>query len=169
MSDQSKSLNLDRELKNKVQAVKPNFDLGSEDGLPLPRVVAVFVLVIGLGLISGYLLARRRSGELAGGEVVFQAAIPETGVTSGQVFGSPDEETFKDKAGGLLEKNEAEEQEGTHRLIRDPDNPSQNANLISSVVDLDKLVGREVEVWGETFYSEKVGWLMDVGRVKVKK
>jgi hypothetical protein len=143
-------------------------DLGPEEGIPLPRLLAGLLFAVGLGLASGFILANVRSGEAGGGGANLQAAIPESGVKKGQVFGLPDKETFRDKAVGVLEVNEDGPQaEGTHKLIRDPDNPSQNAYLISSVVDLDKLVGRKVEVFGETLYSEKVGWLMDVGRVKV--
>ena len=39
--------------------------------------------------------------------------------------------------------------------------------LTSSVTDLTEFEGMEIEVWGETFQGQNVGWLMDVGRVKV--
>jgi hypothetical protein len=35
------------------------------------------------------------------------------------------------------------------------------------LVDLDRFVNHKVTVWGETFAAQKVGWLMDVGAVKV--
>jgi len=145
---------------------------GEEGEHPLPKVVAAVILAVGTGAILGYTLSsgggatgsRRGSSD----NKPVQEQIPESGINVGEVFGSADETTFRDDAKGRLEKNE-ESAVGTHRLIRDPNNPTQDAYLISSVVDLNKLVGREVQVWGETVHSEEVGWLMDVGRVKVLK
>jgi len=34
-------------------------------------------------------------------------------------------------------------------------------------VDLSQLIGRKVQVWGETFATQKAGWFMDVVKVKV--
>lgn len=153
------------ETEGEDEATSKEFDPGGEveAGLPLPRVLAAAALAVGLGIIGGYLLAQRSPGAKIS---KISPQIPESGVQIGQVFGSPDEETFKDKAVGVVEKSLGTS-EGTHKLVRDPDNPSQTAYLVSSVVDLDKVLGRKVEVGGETVYSEKVGWLMDVGRVKV--
>ncbi len=66
---------------------------------------------------------------------------------------------------GTLEKGGIDG-EGTHKLIREG-GESQTAYLTSSIIDLDPLVGKKVQVWGETFKGQKAGWLMDVGRVKV--
>ena len=137
-----------------------------EESLSKPVTGLLMVLVIVAGGFSGFFLAKIKGRE--GGLTTtapLQEKIPET-VSKGQTFGSSDTETFKDQAIGMLEKNEDGVQEGTHRLIREG-GPDQTAYLISSVVDLDKVVGRKVEIWGETFYSDKVGWLMDVGRLKV--
>jgi len=48
-----------------------------------------------------------------------------------------------------------------------PGGESQTAYLTSSVLDLDEYVGKKVKVFGETFGSSQVGWLMDVGKVEV--
>ncbi len=91
--------------------------------------------------------------------------VAEDDVKAGDVFGSADEQTFKDSAQGYLESGGIDG-EGSHSLLR-PGGKAQTVYLTSSVTDLDKLVGMEVRVWGETFKGQKAGWLMDVGRVEV--
>lgn len=88
-------------------------------------------------------------------------------VKAGDVFGSKETSAFKDNAKGFLEKGGVDG-EGSHKLLR-IGGVSQTVYLTSSVTDLDKFVGMEVEVWGETFSAQKAGWLMDVGRVQVVK
>ncbi len=56
--------------------------------------------------------------------------------------------------------------EGTHILNREG-GLDQRAALTSSTVDLDLFVGKKVEVKGETNASNKAGWLLDVGTIKV--
>jgi len=34
-------------------------------------------------------------------------------------------------------------------------------------VDLDEYVGKKMEIYGQTINAQKVGWLMDVGRLKL--
>ena len=106
-----------------------------------------------------------KSGQAGVGGSVGQAT-GEKGqqVKVGESYGSKDS-VFKDSATGVVEANGIDG-EGTHRLLREG-GESQTAHLTSSVVDLDMFIGRKVEVWGETFDSEKAGWLLDVGRVKV--
>lgn len=91
-------------------------------------------------------------------------AVVEGSVKKGDVFGSNDD-TFKDTAKGYLEAG-GFEGEGSHQLLR-PGGESQTVYLTSSVTDLSEFEGMEIEVWGETFQGQNVGWLMDVGRVKV--
>lgn len=80
-----------------------------------------------------------------------------------------DAASFRDKAEGVIEKNDVSDGEnfasGTHKLIRGDE--SQTAYLTSSVLDLNEYTGKKVTVYGETFSSSQVGWLMDVGRVEV--
>lgn len=123
----------------------------------------MFLLIVAGGF-SGFFLAKIKAKRES---VSFGGTEAPRVITKGEVVGSTDTETFKDKAVGVLEKIENGAQtEGSHKLIREG-GPSQAAYLISSVIDMDQFVGHKVEIWGETFYSDKVGWLMDVGRLKV--
>ncbi len=78
-------------------------------------------------------------------------------------------QTFRDQAEGVVEKNDKLDKyaQGTHKLNR-LGGESQTAFLTSSVLDLDQYVGKKVKVFGETFGSSQVGWLMDVGKVEVQ-
>lgn len=124
------------------------------------KLVLILVLV-GAGAGTGYFLSVRE------GTVNQPVArdIEEGEIEPGTIVGIADEKTFRDSAEGKLEKGGIEG-EGSHHLVR-PGGESQYVYLTSSIVDLDKFVGRKVEVWGETFSAQKAGWLMDVGRVKV--
>jgi len=82
----------------------------------------------------------------------------------GKVYGDTNS-TFKDSATGSVEKG-AINGVGTHILNRDG-GASQRVSMTSSVVDLDLFVGHKVEIKGQTNSSNKTGWLMDVGTVKV--
>lgn len=124
--------------------------------------VGLFVVVLILGVSSGFFLARIYLSQKE--RTVLSDQMPVE-VKKGLVVGAPDE-VFKDRAIGVLERNEGEAEEGTHKLIREG-GPNQTAYLISSVINLDQFLGHKVEVWGQTYYSDKVGWLMDVGRLKV--
>lgn len=131
--------------------------------LPKVKTGLMVLLIVVAGGFSGFFLAKIKAKKEF--QSLGKGEVPKV-VTKGEIVGSTDTETFRDKAVGVLERNEGDTQvEGTHKLIRD--GPSQTAYLISSVIDLDQFVGRKVEIWGETFYSDKVGWLMDVGRLKL--
>lgn len=130
----------------------------------LPAIIILVIILAGVG--TGYLLARRQGGvaisterrKLIGGAELVQGP-KEAGIK--------DESTFKDTAEGRIEpKDGAEVHEGSHKLIR-AGGESQTAYLTSSVVDLNQYVGKCVQIWGETFAAQKVGWLMDVGLVKI--
>lgn len=131
-------------------------------------VVILFLAVAIAGFYTGAILKTNSSGKLVGtGEFKnIQAEVPSVGVKIGDVYGSPDEKAFRDSATGVLDKGGLNG-EGTHKIVR-PGGPSQTVYITSSVIDLDTLVGDQVTVWGETFKGQKVGWLMDVGRVKVE-
>jgi len=124
----------------------------------------IILAIILAGGATGWFLANRVGGKVAqikdlpgGAEIV----------ESQKEVGIKDEKTFRDYALGRIEINDnGEIVEGSHKLIR-PGGPSQTAYLTSSVVDLNQFLGKCVEVWGETFAAQKVGWLMDVGRVKI--
>ena len=117
----------------------------------------VVLVIIGAGILSGYLLAGKR--ETGGINVITEE------VAKGKEVGSKDTKAFPDNATGVIEKGGLDG-EGTHKLIREG-GPSQTVYLTSSTIDLDQFDGKKVEIWGETFRGQKAGWFMDVGRVKV--
>ena len=120
-----------------------------------------FLVVVIAGLLTGFLFSKRsvgtaESSTLAGGKDIIN--------TENEV-GSTDTRTFRDTATGTIEVG-GSNGEGTHKLLRDG-GPSQTVYLVSSVIDLDQYAGKKVEVWGETLKAKKVGWLMDIGRLKI--
>jgi hypothetical protein len=126
-------------------------------------ILGVVAVVAGIGTGFGsYKLSASQSAPSS--EAV--TAQPVAGaINKGDIFGSSNTETFKDSAMGYLEAGGIDG-EGSHRLLR-PGGISQTVYLTSSVTDLDKLVGMDVKIWGETFKGQKAGWLMDVGRIEV--
>lgn len=119
--------------------------------------VALFgggILIIFLGITSGYLLASRGA-----------STTTQSSATATQVVGNKDTKTFRDSAEGIIEEGGLDG-EGTHKLLREGGD-SQTVYLTSSVVDLGKFTGKKVRVWGETFAAAKAAWLMDVGRVEL--
>jgi hypothetical protein len=120
----------------------------------------------GVGTFKIYHQSQAETGAGAGGQRGQQLQqVADDAVKKGDVFGVQDEQVFKDSAEGYLEKGGLDG-EGSHKLLR-PGGSSQTVYLTSSVTDLDKLVGMQVKVWGETFKGQKAGWLMDVGKVEV--
>ncbi|MGB9883047.1 MAG: hypothetical protein ACPLRN_00835 [Microgenomates group bacterium] len=81
--------------------------------------------------------------------------------------GVVDKKTFKDQAEGVL-KEGGIDGEGNFHLER-PGGESQNVYLTSTTIDLSQYLNKKVRVWGQTFSSEKAGWLMDVGLVEILK
>lgn len=135
--------------------------LSGRKGLALPKFTPVLggVLVILAGIGTGFLLSQKQVG--------FSLTSEKSKIIKTQkMVGSTDIKTFRDQAEGVLEKGGIDG-EGTHKLIRNPRDPSQNAYLTSSIVNLDEYAGKRVRVWGETFAAQKAGWLMDVGRVEM--
>ena len=129
--------------------------------------IGIFIAAV-LGIISGWgaFSFWERKGEVERKETGETTIAEVSGekVKVGQTYGRKDD-VFKDTAVGIIAIND-DGGEGTHKLIREG-GESQTAYLTSSVLDLDAFVGHKVQVWGQTFSSERVGWLMDVGRVKV--
>lgn len=120
-------------------------------------VVGVYVVLVLLGIGTGYLLSHLN---IAGVE-----SKPSV-VKTDKVAGSTDTTTFKDSAMGVIQKD-GTDGEGTHQLIRDG-GPSQTVTLMSSVIDLDQYAGKKVKVYGQTMAAQKAAWLMDVGRVELQ-
>ena len=120
------------------------------------------VVIVGAGVYSGLILHSLNKSKTAtsAGVSGSQEDLPKD-VQESQA------KTFKDEAEGVIEKNDKMDKyaQGTHKLIR-PGGDSQTAFLTSSVLDLDSYVGKKVKIFGETFGSLQVGWLMDVGKVE---
>lgn len=133
--------------------------------MPLIIAAAAIILGIGTGYGAQQLAARSGVGPSIGGGPAPVAQVAGDVIHNGQVFGVPDEKTFKDSAEGYLEIGGLQG-EGSHKLLR-PGGASQTVYLTSSITDLDDFDGMEVRVWGETFKGQTAGWLMDVGRVEV--
>lgn len=124
-------------------------------------MASLFVVVIVAGIITGKVLA----GGKVGGTAPTGNSAPGA-KTSLTEAGISDESTFKDTAEGTLREGGIEG-DGTHHLERDG-GPSQNVYLTSTVIDLQSFVGKKVQIWGQTLSAKKAGWLMDVGKIKVK-
>lgn len=131
--------------------------LNTEKTMDGKVIMGVYVLLIVLGVGTGYLLAGKGPGAPSGS----QGSVVKTD----KVVGSTDTKTFKDSAEGVIEAGGASG-EGSHKLIREG-GPSQTAYLVSSVVDLDEYAGKKVRVWGQTMAAKKVSWLMDVGKIEL--
>jgi len=125
-------------------------------------IVGLVVLVVGLGISTGFLLAGRGEVAVAPGGT---GVVEESKIVKGAEFGFQEASTFTDTATGVLETGGIDG-EGTHKLLREG-GPSQTVYLTSSVLDLDQFEGRKIQIWGETNKAQKAGWLMDVGRIKV--
>lgn len=123
--------------------------------------IIIIILVVGAGIFSGLVASsRNKSAKIASSAIDEENLSPQAQESFAK--------TFRDQAEGVIEKNDKFDKyaQGTHKLIR-PGGESQTAYLTSSVLDLDQYVGKKVKVYGETFGSSQVGWLMDVGKVDV--
>lgn len=121
--------------------------------------IVIVLVVVAAGIFSGLIFSSRSKSANITPSLIEEELEPEVKESFAQ--------TFKDEAEGTIEKNEDLDRyaQGTHKLIR-PGGESQTAYLTSSVLDLDDYVGKKVKVFGETFGSNQVGWLMDVGKVE---
>ena len=128
---------------------------------PKKLLLTVVLIAIVFGSLTGYFLTR--PGSMLKEEI--KRDVEKEEIKAGVTVGISDEKSFKDSAEGTLEAGGVDG-EGSHHLVR-PGGESQNVYLTSSVVDLEKFVGRKVKVWGQTFAAQKAGWLMDVGKLKV--
>lgn len=131
-------------------------------------IFPIVLLIILLGIGSGYILASMQSG---GAEILtpteknLKREVSADEIQVGTKVGVADESTFRDDAIGSIEKGGLDG-EGSHKLIR-PGGADQTAAVTSSIIDLDQFVGRKVHVWGETMNSQKVAWFMDIGKLEV--
>jgi hypothetical protein len=137
----------------------PTKNLGSKLGQFLP--IIIIVAVVAVGIFTGLILSSRNKNAKAARAAISEENLPPEQKKSFN-------QTFRDSAEGVVQKNDADKYgQGTHKLVR-PGGKDQTAYLTSSVLDLDQYLGKKVKVYGETFGSSQVGWLMDVGKVEVK-
>lgn len=139
-----------------------------------PKVIILSLVAVGVGLgVAFFTRGEKQIGAntavTSDGQTI-KTEVPSdvSGIKVGDIFGSGDETSFKDNATGYLQPVQDGSSDGSHVLLR-PGGVSQTVHLTSSVTDLEKFVGMEVKVWGETFRGRNAGWLMDVGRVEVIK
>jgi hypothetical protein len=148
---------------NNKRAVVHNFDNSSKQ-LFSPKYLAVLIILVLLGIGAGYFFTRQQNTSV---NATLPTATNKTvAIKAGDVFGANDTSAFKDTAEGQLEVGGVGD-EGQYHLVR-PGGSSQYVYLTSSTVDLSKLVGRNVKVWGATQKAQNVGWLMEVGKVQVE-
>lgn len=143
-----------------IVAKIPSQSPGSKIKKLLPIIIVV--IVVSLGIVSGLLLSSKSKSSQSSGE----GALSEENLSGEQKQSF--NQTFRDQAEGVIERNDDLDKyaQGTHKLIR-PGGEDQTAYLTSSVLDLDEFNGKKIKVFGETFGSSQVGWLMDVGKVEV--
>lgn len=128
-------------------------------------IISLVALIAGTGTGFGaYKLKAKNQSSTSGPESPIQTVAGEV-IEKGDIFGVQDQSTFKDNAQGYLALGGIDG-EGSHRLLR-AGGVSQTVYLTSTVTDLDKLIGMEVKVWGETYKGQEAGWLMDVGKIEV--
>jgi hypothetical protein len=135
----------------------------------------VLIIILSLSVASGFWLSRffplagnssvnQTSDSSSKGALSTDQISASSDLKIGQLYGNTAKE-FKDIAKGTVKKGSING-EGTHILVR-PGGDDQRVSLISSAVDLDLFVDRQVEVKGETNSSNKTGWLLDVGTIKI--
>ena len=129
------------------------------------NLLITLIVVILLGVGSGYLLSGK-AGTSTGNTLQTGTVSNPASLTKGSIIGSSDVKTFKDIAEGVLTAGGVDG-EGQFHLVR-PGGMSQNVYLTSSNVDLSKVIGKKIKVWGQTQKAQTAGWLMDVGRVEVE-
>lgn len=123
-------------------------------------IVLVYVVLILLGVGTGYILSTKRTS--GSGVTSKNGSI----ATTAKVVGVQDASKYTNCPTGKLEAGGIDG-EGTHHLIR-PGGPSQTAYLMSSLIDLDQYVNLTVKICGATKQAKKAPWLMDVERLELQ-
>ncbi len=129
--------------------------------MSLTIVLGVIALAVVLGIGTGFGISafNKKTASTAQDGTKNEAGTAKTSA------GVKDTKTFPDEVEGTL-KEGGFEGEGSFHLER-PGGESQNVYLTSSTVDLSIFLDKKVRVWGQTFESEKAGWLMDVGYIEI--
>lgn len=121
--------------------------------------LALLIIIAGIG--SGWGLSRISANANSSNPNQTDESTKESKTEAGMENSGQ----FSDEAEGVLMEG-GYEGEGTHYLDRGL-GPEKNVYLTSTVINLQNFVGKKVKVWGNTLSAQKVGWLMDVGRIKV--
>ena len=129
--------------------------------MSLTAVLGIIAAAVLLGIGTGYGITTLKSGSTASTKTATKGADKGNKTSAGV----KDTKTFPDEAEGTLKKG-GFEGEGSFHIER-PGGESQNVYLTSTTVDLSTFLNKKVKVWGQTFESEKAGWLMDVGYIEV--
>jgi hypothetical protein len=143
-------------------------DFNKKDSLKsafTPKAITVLLVIVLVGVVSGFLFSNKNSVSSTGGSTTTNGASNSSSVAKGTIVGSNDTATFKDTAEGTL-KNGGIDGEGAFHLER-PGGDSQSVYMTSGTVDLSKFVDKKIKVWGQTQKAQHAGWLMDVGRIEV--
>ncbi len=134
------------------------------DKKPIVFMAVFSLLIILSGVATGFGLSKLAAQ--GSGTPVVNGRSAEI-VKTADEEGVKDASAYPDTATGEVKVNDGKlTAEGSHVLVR-PGGVSQNVYLTSSIVELEKYVGKKVQVWGQTFKGQKAGWLMDVGRIKI--
>ena len=154
----------------------PNLNPQTTINTSKPRLnPTITLIVLVLALTAGFWLSRfvpirknsttNKTISPSSSSVIPPESISGTqDIKIGKIYGDTTH-NFKDSATGLIQKGGING-EGTHTLVREG-GKNQWAALTSSVLDLDLFADRKVEITGETNTSNKAGWLLDVGTIKV--
>ncbi|MFA9289245.1 MAG: hypothetical protein ACEQSA_05195 [Weeksellaceae bacterium] len=145
-----------------VRSINSDKNTGPQAKIAPKQFMVMFVITLLLGIGAGFVVAQTQ----AGGTAQTTADAEKKGEQK-ESAGILDKETFSDTADGTLREGGIDG-EGSFHLER-TGGESQNVYLTSSTVDLSEFMGKKVTVWGQTFDSEKAGWLMDVGYIELKK
>ena len=129
----------------------------------------LFLIILVLGITVGFWASRmnKNTSSNSNNSIFKQETISTENINTveiGKLYGNQSK-NFKDSASGTIEKGGVNG-EGTHTLVREG-GKDQRAALTSSAVDLDLFVGKKVEIKGETNSSNKAGWFLDVGTIKI--
>lgn len=137
-----------------------SLDTNKPKTIPLVGSILIFIVFVVGGGVGGYFLAHKSNSSITNSGA--NGAKVQTSTSAGV----SDKKNFKDSSEGILRVG-GMDGEGSFHLER-LGGESQTAYLTSSTVDLSKYVGKKVKVWGQTYQSQKAGWLMDVGLVEIQ-
>lgn len=142
-------------------SIMKKFPTGGRKGKGSLPLVAGSIVVVLLGVGTGWLLSGNRTVTDGGGQVSTEQE-KTVDVGNGVVeLGEAGAEA--DEAEGVLEEGGLKG-EGTYRLERDG-GTARTVCLTSTVIDLSSFVGKTVKVWGETISPVSCPWLMDVVKI----